>query len=125
MFLESAIFGWGLGSYEFVFNFFNSGEFRGDNLGEDLHFIYAHNDIFQYFAEIGIMGAILLLLAFLLPLIYRIKNEVHSSKWIMIVCYIVILYSFLEFPFRTPAVSLMFTILYAAACKVEFNDVDV
>lgn len=120
MFLESPVYGWGLGSYEFVFNYYKSGEFRGLNLGDDLHFVYAHNDILQYFAEIGISGTILLVLLFTTPLFYRFKNSVTSSKWLLAVCFIVLVYSFFEFPFRTPAVSLMFTILYSAACRVEF-----
>jgi len=121
MFLASPVFGWGLGSFEFVYNFYNSGEFRGQNLKEDMHFIYAHNDIFQYFAEMGIIGSILLLLVFCIPLLYKVYNRITTCNWLLLVCFILLIYSFVEFPFRTPSVALLFTILFAAACRVQFK----
>jgi O-antigen ligase len=118
MFLESPIFGWGLGSFELVFNYYEGGVFRGSDHDESHYYVYAHNDVLQMLSELGIFGFSLLILIYLYP-IYQLNQFCMRNKWITVGLIIVLLYSFVEFPFRTPAVALLFCVLYGSNFKVR------
>ena len=115
MFIEKPVFGWGLGSYQFVFNYYNDGVFRGPGHLDDHHYVYAHNDILQNFAELGAVGTLFILVIMVYPIFGCRKSALWkpSSIWMLSVLIILLLYCLVEFPLRTPAVSLLFTILIA------------
>ena len=113
MFKASPLYGWGLGSFEFVFNYYDGGVFKGAEHFEDHYYIYAHNDILQTLAELGIVGFILFFSLLLFPFIISGKFFL-INHWVTIGIVVTLLYSFVEFPFRTPAVSLFFTVMYAS-----------
>ena len=80
---------------------------------------YAHNDWFQYLAEIGIVGfaliAIVIICAYNLNKNMGVKNPISSWIWCTILT--LLAYAFIEFPCRTPAVSTHLVILTAVATK--------
>ena len=115
MYLEKPIWGWGLGTYRFVIN--DPGRFLGDE--HEYAYIYAHNDWLQYMAETGVVGILLLAMLFAAPyILHRLKGMRNPvSSWLWGTVFLILSYSIVEFPCRTPAVSSLLTILIAAATK--------
>ena len=125
MFAEQPIFGWGLGSFEFVFNYYKDGYFKGADHFKDHHYVYAHNDILQYLSELGVIGFGLLVALFIVPFWKRLSIFWISASemWIIYCLVLVSLYSLFEFPLRTPSVSLLYTILFAGVLRASrIND---
>ncbi|MBT5691753.1 MAG: O-antigen ligase family protein [Opitutae bacterium] len=112
---EKPLFGWGLGSYSSIINV---GRYLGPE-HKGTRFDHAHNDWLEYIAETGIAGFILLGFIFVAPYkIYRGKGTTNPiSRWLWGGTIVIIIYSIVEFPCRTPAVSFLMTILVAISTK--------
>jgi O-antigen ligase len=123
MFWDRPIFGWGLGSFEFVFNFYNGGVYKGGDHPDSHHYVFAHNDILQYFAELGALGAVVLFVPFIVVAYIYMKygrSETHL-RWLAAVCFLIILYCFVEFPFRTPSVAILFTFIMSGLVRESLS----
>jgi len=116
MFQEKPIWGWGLGTYEFIINI--PGKYLGDE-HEGNRFENAHNDWFQYMAETGSIGFLLLAFIILTPLFMSLRQGQFNpiSNWLWGTIILMLLYSFVEFPCRTPAVALLITIMISIGTK--------
>jgi O-antigen ligase len=121
MILEKPVFGWGLGSYSLIINIperYLGPEHQGAN------FDHAHNDWLEYMSETGIVGSMLLAVMFFAP--YRIYlgkgNPNPISRWLWGGAIVLLFYSIVEFPCRTPAVALLLTMIVAIATKYGLID---
>ena len=126
MFLDKPIFGHGLGSFRALHPLYQSAEYKRQReagvtsahrklkpLTE-----HSHNDLLQYLAEIGIVGVGLLLLVPTLG-IWRNRKSVFSISpdWALMGCILFAIYSFVDFPTRTPACLLLLFLILSLALK--------
>lgn len=125
MFSDRPIWGWGLDSTPVLYPHYVSGEVRTDTeiLFEYAHhderflgLLHSHNDWFQYLAETGVVGVVLLALT---PLLALRRRRLSSSMtlWTLLACGALALYSFVEFPSRTPAFSILFAVTLGCSLK--------
>lgn len=120
MFKDRPVFGWGIGSYPFIFR-----RYQGEELyysdGRPYYFRYAHNDWLQWLSEVGIVGLALVMTPILyqLFLYFRIKSKSPISFWSLFGCGLVLVYSFVDFPLRTPGVLVLFVIVLPLSLKYE------
>ena len=77
---------------------------------------HSHNDWFQYLAETGVVGVALLVLTPFLAL-RRIRFSSPLTVWTLGACCALALFSFVDFPSRTPACSLLFATTLACSLK--------
>jgi hypothetical protein len=123
MFLDNPIFGWGIDSYEKILPFYGSDTLLG------LRNERATSDALQFLAEFGIFGY-LVVLAILVALIGRYflgRHHVLLSNHLLIGCAAVILLSFVETPFMSPAVFVSFIVILFSALRwaeLSRNNVD-
>jgi len=126
MFLDKPVFGHGLGSFRALHPLYQSAEYKREREA-GLAFAHrklkpltehSHNDLLQYLAEIGVVGVGLLLLVPTLG-IWRIRKRLFSNSpdWALVGCMLFGLYSFLDFPTRTPACLLLFSLTLSLALK--------
>lgn len=110
-------FGWGMGSYPWVFETYKSIE-SVDGLPVFYH--DAHSDWLQSFAEHGFVGTAVLGLCGIVPLLSLRRRHFSSpfSVYLMAGCGLVLLYAWLEFPFGNVAVVLSWWICYF--CAVQY-----
>ena len=121
MIFEKPVFGWGLGSYSLIINIperYLGPEHQGAN------FDHAHNDWLEYMSETGIVGFILLAIMFVAPygIYLRKGNPNPISRWLWGGAIVLLLYSIVEFPCRTPAVALLLTLIIAISTKYGLID---
>jgi O-antigen ligase len=95
---------------------------------ELLHFKYAHNDILQYLAELGVFGFLFLLSPVIYGLFLLFKtNHISSvSKWGLFSVLLIFIYSIVEFPTRTPGILYLMAIIFAISIKyslIEQKDI--
>lgn len=97
---EKLCFGWGMGTYELVFQTRNTAPIPTD--GPPIHSFHdAHCDWLQSTSEVGLVGTALLGLCALVPLWHRRKVIRNSplSLYLLAGCALVALYAWVEFPF--------------------------
>ncbi|MDA9963029.1 O-antigen ligase family protein [Opitutales bacterium] len=126
MFLDKPIFGHGLGSFRALHPIYQSEEYKREReyglasahrklkpLTE-----HSHNDLLQYLAEIGAIGVALLLLVPTLG-IWQNRKSVFSTTpdWSLVGCILFAIYSFVDFPTRTPACLLLLSLTLSLALK--------
>jgi O-antigen ligase len=126
MFLDKPVFGHGLGSFRALHPLYQSPEYKQEReygvasahrklkpLTE-----HSHNDLLQYLAEIGIVGVALLLLVPTLG-IWQNRKSVFSTTpdWALVGCILFAIYSFVDFPTRTPACLLLLSLTLSLALK--------
>jgi O-antigen ligase len=126
MFLDKPLFGHGLGSFRALHPLYQSAEYKREReaglasahrklkpLTE-----HSHNDFLQYLAEIGVVGVGLLLLVPTLG-IWRIRKRLFSNSpdWALVGCMFFGLYSFFDFPTRTPACLLLLSLTLSLIFK--------
>ena len=126
MFLDKPVFGHGLGSFRALHPLYQSSEYKREReyglasahrklkpLTE-----HSHNDLFQYLAEIGVIGVVLLLLVPTLG-IWQNRKSVFSAApdWALVGCILFAIYSFVDFPTRTPACLLLVSLTLSLALK--------
>jgi O-antigen ligase len=112
-------FGWGLGSYATVFGIYNS-QYAPEPWFGQTFYAQAHSDWLQSVAEVGLTGALLLMLLGLLPLAGAFRHGLPSDdlpRWLLFGCGLIALYAWLEFPFANPAVMLHFGVCFFAAVR--------
>jgi len=100
---EKIWFGWGFGSYATVFQMFNR---QVSVEGWVPFFAEAHSDWLQLLAEVGLVGALLLLLLAVVPLAasLRLGPPGVLPAYLLAACALVVVYALVEFPFANPAV---------------------
>ena len=126
MFLDKPVFGHGLGSFRALHPLYQSAEYKKEReyglasahrklkpLTE-----HSHNDWLQYLAEIGVVGVVLLLLVPTLG-IWQNRKSVFSTApdWALVGCILFAIYSFVDFPTRTPACLLLLSLTLSLALK--------
>ncbi|GAB5562296.1 MAG: hypothetical protein SynsKO_39430 [Synoicihabitans sp.] len=119
---EKPVWGWGLGSYEFVFQQFNT----QSNAASRWFSIYrdAHSDWLELLAELGIVG-LLLVVAMFAPLLFvsPLRFLFRSNQgFLMLGALLMCGYALIEFPFVNPAVAITFLILYFSAVRLAHLD---
>jgi O-antigen ligase len=117
---DKPAFGWGMASYPYVFVIYNSQDHpnRIDHLPNNYH--DAHNDWLQSIAEHGWIGTALLVLCGLVPLL-RLRGCGRIgmlSRYLLAGCGLILLYSWIEFPFGNIAVVL--TWWFCFFCAVDY-----
>ena len=107
------LFGTGLGSFEDVFRIYEDPDSVTRTYANN-----AHNDVFQFVMETGLVGAILIIVG--LRLYWQLfkkawkqeSDEIrHTSRAATIALLIIMLHSLVDYPARTPAIACI-----AAAC---------
>ena len=125
MFMDKPLWGWGLGSTAPLYPLYVSDEIIQQseqilaNAHHDERFLgleHSHNDWFQYLAETGSGGVALLALAPLLAL-RRIRFSRSLSTWTLLACGALVLFSFVDFPSRTPACAILFVVSLGCSLK--------
>ena len=125
MFADKPLFGHGLGSFRVLHPIYQSSEYKIQreagtaNAHRKLKPLteHSHNDWFQYLAETGIVGVLLLIFVPILGLC-KVRNCLSSvSAWPLFGCLIFSLYSFFDFPSRTPVCIVVFGAILGLAIK--------
>ena len=125
MFADKPIFGHGLGSFRALHPLYQSPEYKIQreagtaNAHRKLKPLteHSHNDWFQYLAETGIVGVMLIISAPVLG-VWKVRNYLNAlSVWALFGCLVFAFYSFFDFPSRTPACLLGFTTILALSIK--------
>ena len=109
--------GWGLGSFVYVFRYYAGPEFyRGERY---LRMEFAHQDWLQYWAELGTIGfATLLALPVMIVIIVWRKGKSNPvSGWLAVGGGLILLMACFEFPLSNPAIIALFFILCTLAAK--------
>jgi hypothetical protein len=128
MFSDKPLFGWGLGSTFPLYPLYVSREIitqsedalKYAHHKEKFFFVeHSHNDWFQYLAEAGVVGVGLLLLTPLFAL-RRIRVFSPLIVWPLVACSILVLFSFVDFPSRSPACAILFATTFA--CSIKYAD---
>lgn len=104
------VWGWGLGSYEYIFRRYNSQS--APSTRWPLVFIDAHSDWLEALAEVGLMGTLALMGMAMGPF-WQVRAHVFSnafSGFVFTGAAMLALYAAIEFPFANPAVVLSFWI---------------
>ena len=125
MFMDNPVWGWGLGSTAPLYPIYISNEILHQSEKQleyahhDERFLgleYSHNDWFQYLAETGVIGVALLVIGPLIAL--RGKRLTKSvTLWALWACGSLLLFSFADFPSRTPACAILFAVVMGSALK--------
>ena len=125
MFADKPLFGHGLGSFRALHPIYQSPEYKIQreagtaNAHRKLKPLteHSHNDWFQYLAETGFVGVLLIISAPILGL-WKVRNCLSSvSAWPLFGCLIFTFYSFFDFPSRTPACLVAFVVILALGIK--------
>jgi O-antigen ligase len=105
---DRPLFGWGMGSFPYVFFIYNSQDHpnRIDHLPNNYH--DAHNDWLQSAAEHGLIGSTVLALCALVPL-RLLRGRAGAgplTRYLLAGCALILAYAWIEFPFGNVAVVL-------------------
>jgi hypothetical protein len=119
---DRLLFGWGMGSYPFVFPLYNSQVSKVDRLPIIYH--DAHSDWIQSAAEIGLAGTSLIAAAVLMPIlaVRRVKFR-NIPYFLLAACALIGAYAWIEFPFGNVAVVLSWWMcLFSAVQYARLSD---
>jgi O-antigen ligase len=108
-------FGWGVGCYEVVFPIFQGNYLRDANGRSTARFEFAHNDWLQIVAEMGAIGAALLLGAAGAAGARSWREAESAGRIALAATGLLLVYAWIDFPFHNPAVLLLWTVLVATA----------
>lgn len=126
---EEQVFGWGAGSWRYIFPmyqksypklFYTHYNKKKGWLGRKF-FKQAHNDIVQYFFELGIVGSVFLLLSFLywvFKLLFYSAGNRFSAAILLLGLLMAFGHAFVEFIFQSPAYWLALNGLLCVAVKL-------
>lgn len=118
MISDRPIFGWGLGNYGFVFMRYNT---QSTPISRwPVIYMDAHSDWLEALAEVGAVGAVLLLMI-LLPTIWLACRGLFrraESGFPFLGVLAVAAYAMVEFPFANPAVFLTFLLTLFFTCRL-------
>ncbi|MGC6456070.1 MAG: O-antigen ligase family protein, partial [Coraliomargaritaceae bacterium] len=116
---EELIFGWGAGSWRYIFpmyqksypSIFYARYHKKQGWIGRKFYKEAHNDVVQYFFELGIIGSSFLLLCFLywiFSLLFRSGGNFFSALILLLGLLVAFAHAFVEFIFQSPAYWLAF-----------------
>ncbi len=108
-------FGWGMASYPHVFTLFNTQPPKIDRLVS--FYRDAHSDWLQAFAEHGYVGATLLALCAVVPVLHLGPRRLRGAlaRYLLLGCGLLLLYAWVEFPFGNLAVVLAWWLCFFTA----------
>lgn len=111
-------FGWGPGSFPYVFRWFNT-QRSIENMPGRPFYMEAHSDWLQSLAETGVIGTLLrlALAAACMAGSWRSAWKQDLSRGLLAGCAVVIAYAALEFPFANPAVVFSFWLAWCGAAR--------
>lgn len=115
MFQARPWFGWGVGCYEIVFPVFQGPYLRDEGGRRVARVEFAHNDWLHILAEMGALGAALLLGAAGARLWQSWRRAGGAGRTALGGAGLLLLYAWIDFPFHNPAVLLLWTVLVATA----------
>ncbi len=109
--------GWGLGSFVYVFRYFAGPEFYQGH--RYIRFEFAHQDWLQYWAELGSVGFFFFLATPVMIVIHAWRKGKTNpvSGWLAVGCGLILLMACIEFPLSNPAIIALFFILGSLAAK--------
>lgn len=111
-------FGWGPGSFEVVFPLFE-GAYLRDAAGRPQGRVQdAHDDWLQLLAECGVLGSAIVLVPLIIVATAGFGAASTAGRWVYAICAIIALYAGADFPFRNPAVLVLWVILLATARRI-------
>lgn len=112
---DKPVWGWGLGSYEYIFPNYQGAYLRNEAGLITTRVVHAHNDWAQLWAELGAVGFSILLVpaAVLGRQAWRSRGWVR--RWVIVGVTLVALYAAADFPLHCVAVLLLWTVLLASA----------
>jgi O-antigen ligase len=115
---QEPVFGWGLGTYSKVFLLVRPRPLEPQRQYER-SYADAHSDWLQAVVEVGFVGALLLALTGVLPLLALHAHHFDSglTSWMLAGCGLILLYATVEFPFGNPAVVSMWWICFFSAIQ--------
>lgn len=126
---EEWVFGWGAGSWHYIFPMYQKSypevfyvryHPRKGWMGRRF-FKQAHNDVVQFFCELGIVGYSFFLLPFLywlFSLLFRTGGNFYSAIVVILGILLAFGHAFVEFIFQSPAYWLAFNGLLCLAAKL-------
>lgn len=126
---EELFFGWGAGSWRYIFPMYQKSypeifyayyHKRKGWMGRRIY-SEAHNDIVQFFFELGIIGSGFLLSGFLywiFSLLFRSGGNFFSALAVLLGMFMAFSHAFVEFIFQSPAYWLAFNGLLCVAVKL-------
>lgn len=102
--LKRPVWGWGVGSFARVFATFH-GDYLRDKAGKPTaRLLRAHNDWAQMWAELGLVG----LLVLIVPVVVRLRSVWGDGRplyqWGAVGVVVLLGYAWVDFPFHNPAV---------------------
>jgi hypothetical protein len=110
------LFGWGMGSFPYVFPIYNTEESKIDRIPVVYH--DAHSDWLQSVAEIGLGGTALVGTAALLPALAVRKSKITPVPFFLAVgALLIAAYAWVEFPFGNVAVVLSWWLCFFCAIQ--------
>jgi O-antigen ligase len=112
-------FGWGMNSYAYVFQQYNSQQISKVD-GLPTYYFDAHNDWLQSAAEHGLVGTTLLGLCALVPLLLGARRRELGKAlplYMMAGCGLILVYAWFEFPFGNTGVVVTWWLLFFAALQ--------
>jgi O-antigen ligase len=111
-------FGWGMASFPYVFNEYNSQIHMIDNRYSKFY-VDAHSDWLQSLSEHGIVGSLLLCMSGIFPILKACHRFCRGffSRYLLFGCGLVLVQALYEFPFGNPAVVLVWWICYFSALR--------
>lgn len=113
--------GWGYYSFSSIFPAFAPDQFRRRDGSLRMHMEFAHTDWWQFTAEFGIIGMLLLWVTIVGALVRAGLGKLWRApleRWILIGCALVLVQAVYEFPLSNPAVMVLFTLLISAVIGV-------
>ncbi len=121
---DRPIWGWGVGSYRLIFPKYQGDYFRDDQGKINARVHHAHNDWAEMWAEIGLLG----LLVLLVPVAIRLRNIWRSRsvlfRWGGGAVLIIMAYALVDFPLHNPAVLFLWVTLLCTAGPREIPNND-
>ncbi|GEM_PF-5581885 len=110
MALDKPIWGWGMGSYLYIFREYAGPEFYIPHHGKQVlvWMEAAHNDWLQLWAEVGLVGVFLVFAPVLGFAVYSVKNGHNNpmTSWLLLLFVIVGFIACFDFPMANPVIAL-------------------
>ncbi len=112
---DRPIWGWGVGCFRFIFPKYQGDYFRDDqgNITARVH--HAHNDWAEMFAELGLLGCLVLLI----PVALRLRDIWRSTsvlfRWGGAAVVVILAYALVDFPLHNPAVLFLWVTILCTA----------
>lgn len=117
-------FGWGSGCFEIVFPVFQGKYLRHPDGRPAARFEFAHNDWLQICAELGFLGAPLLVLPAMLVAWKAWRRARLPGRFALAGCGLIALHGWIDFPFHNPAVLLLWVTLLTTAHRIGAGEAE-